>query len=439
MLRYVQNSGVNFYLRNVPRSSFVPVVPVVGEGPVDLCDEFDVLLRTRLAFVCQQCSGGGAGFSNFDWLRLCLPVSRGGAGFIPASLVSRVAFAAMFNDSVLRNVDSLLLPPPCDLSAGSRLASDVAVARSVLDSFSAVLSDESAAPHPRSQHRMVAFLMNEQEQEYRRLAPTAQLALLESGKKGGAWLQAIPSVRALQIPANLFGVIFATYFGLPLPDFTFAGTVHCVCKKRLVLDSYGHHLSICPVFGGPIAVHNAVSHLLMRMFRAAGHHVSDEKVLLGLEQDAEGEPNDKRGDMLVHTLRPGAQNTVLDVSITSVVSASGDGELGGDLAYRHAASVREKQKVDKHASDLKKMGFSFEPFVFEGESTVLGPQSQRVFDRLILELDSRCPMEPANWAARNHRQFWSQALSIAVVCGRARSVLGLFGAVVRANPDLALF
>jgi len=283
--------------------------------------------------------------------------------------------------------------------------------------------------------------LKKQELVYRGLAPAPQLALMESASAGGALWNAIPTpgVAALRIPSNLFPIVFALFFGLRIPNFSFEGGAKCICSRHPMVDSFGHHLSTCACLGGPTAVHDDVARLLTSMFRSAGHVVYGDKALkyLALEKDENGEPSAKRGDLMVHSLRPNQPDTVVDVSIASVVKSE-KGELGGDVAHLHAAQKREKEKREKHESDLKDKGVRFEPFVLE-ETGVLGPQSQRVFDRIILELDSRCPMEPINWAARSHRQFWSQALSIAVLCGRARSVSYLFGAVVKANRGLAVF
>jgi len=384
-----------------------------------------------------------------DWTRLTLPVSRGGLGFTPNTLVMKFAFASMLNDSVTRNVSILHFPKPLAPLEGSRSALALSAAMECLNHYSAVLGDNAASS--RSQHLLVAYAMKQQDRVYRHNAAAAQLALFESAQGFGAMWNAIPTpgVSSLRIPTTLFHTAFALYFGLRIPVLSFSQQAHCICPARAVVDDMGHHLSVCPRMGGPIAAHNNVAQVVMDMARAAGHMVSDEGQLrsLGLEAgevDAQGEPQkcEKRGDLLVHSLAVNRPDTVIDVSVATVVK-SVHGELGGDVAHLHAAQKREKEKCDKHeaalrGADPRAPRVLFEPFVVE-ETGALGPRSQRVFDRLVMELDSNCPMEPVNWAARNHRQYWSQVLSIAVVCGRARSVENLLGNVVRANGGLVLF
>jgi len=185
--------------------------------------------------------------------------------------------------------------------------------------------------------------------------------LLTSCAQTGASLlfQIIPSEPRMQVTNDEFAHKMAQYLNCPALGL-FSATQSSKCRScGFITDSVlaPQHFLNCPRGGGPQRRHDTIRDVFASMFRS-GHLPTRIEVRAELPHSGQGGP-----DIVVQDFPNPGQTTLFDVAIINPVQKHLLSKAAGKGL--HAASIKEKEKVDSHRRTADAMGARIAPLIFE--------------------------------------------------------------------------
>ena len=190
-----------------------------------------------------------------------------------------------------------------------------------------------------------------------------------SGLESAAWLDALPSSNALSVSPAEFRIAALLRLGAEIP---FLRDIdHCDCGAAI--DNDGYHTLTCARGSGAVRRHNAIQHTWINLLHSVNY-------LCDLEREHQFDDDNKRPDIGVFNFKDG-RKLLLDVSV--IHPQSGSVLARGACSDGAAAAKREEDKLAKYLDDATRLGYLFEPLVFE----VFGrwsPIGKRLFSQFSL-------------------------------------------------------
>ena len=124
------------------------------------------------------------------------------------------------------------------------------------------------------------------------------------------------------------------------------------------IDPFGYHMVGCQVGANAIRLHDGVVLLLAKLFRSLRLDAIVEPIRLF--DEASGDRNNQRPDILLRRPRGFGRQIILDVAVTGIDGQSRPTE---DFPTRHL-QVRYDQKMAKYGYTAEQNRFQFIPAIF---------------------------------------------------------------------------